>query len=240
MKDLTSSKTSYLQNIHLSFSWCKVLFIFKLKILSWRAGVVFFLLPGNYVQIPTPLSNYSHLWHFRQCFWGRGSSLNEWQLVSFSPLYFENALQPLSSPSDPLFFIFGSSRLLGSHFFLQPLAFTGLALLWSSGLSFYLISGMWHGDSTSVQPFPSCFAAPSRAVHDPPPPTASACAKNIRRHHRVAVNLTFCIRALGMKALISSVQLFLNDPSSPGVCVCTRACVHRPNDTSQWWKCFSQ
>jgi len=115
IKDLTSSKTSYLWNMYLSFSWCRILFIFKLKILSWKAGVVFFPLHGNYAQIPTRLSNYAHLWHFRQWFWGWESSLNEWQLVSLLPLYFKEAFQPLFSPSDPLFFIFGSSWWQGYH-----------------------------------------------------------------------------------------------------------------------------
>jgi len=58
------------------------------------------------------------------------------------------------------------------------------------------------------------------------PPAASAHAKNIKGCHRAAVNLTFCTGAIGMKALISFVQVFLSDPSSPELCTCVRG----PND----------
>lgn len=54
------------------------------------------------------------------------------------------------------------------------------------------------------------------------PPAAPACAKNIKGHHRVAVNLTFCVRAIGIKALINFLRLFLTDPGSPEVCTCVQ------------------
>lgn len=55
-------------------------------------------------------------------------------------------------------------------------------------------------------------------------PAACACAKNIKGHHQAAVNLLFCVQAMGMEALISSFGLFLCDPGSPA-CVPGHACI---------------
>lgn len=55
------------------------------------------------------------------------------------------------------------------------------------------------------------------------PPAASACAKNIKGRLRAAVNLTFCVKAIGMEALIGFVWLVLSDPRSPAVRACVSA-----------------
>lgn len=63
---------------------------------------------------------------------------------------------------------------------------------------------------------------------------ASACTKNIKGYHQAAVNLTFCIRAVGMKALINFFLLFLSDPSCPEMraCVQQRVCVGLKTEAS--------